>query len=106
MGVMVGYLQGNSARAEASRKLSVAKYTIELAKTKASLESQGRRTKTNAEDTKAASRILSENDQLLARDHETISRIITNTWYAIENHIQVLRSVLRRLTSEQSSPQP
>ena len=106
MSVMVGYLQGISARTEASRKLLSAKYAVQIKNTKSDLQKSGHFIKMTDEDSKSGARILSEDESMLARDHETISRIITNAWYAIDKHVQVLRSALKRSTTEQFNPVP
>lgn len=104
MSVMVGYLQGTSARSETMHKIASAKYVIEINKTKSEIQKDGDIVKLTADESRYGARILSEKEALLARDHETISRIITSAWYAIDGHIQVLRSALKRAISEQLAP--
>ena len=98
MAVMVGYLQGTSARAESARKMAVAKYVMAINKHKGELLKAGHLAKTTGDEVRFGAKLLAEDEATMARDHETISRIITNCWYAINNHIQVLRSSLKRAT--------
>jgi len=100
MAEMVGYLQGTSSRAESTSKIVSAQYSLDIKRERDLMRDAGDTVKMNDEDVKAASRYLAKDAIDAARDSETISRIITNAWYAISSHVEVLRSALRRAEKE------
>ena len=103
MSEMVGYLQGLSSRFEHMRKITEAKYAVSIKTVRDKMIANQEPVKINEDDVRYGSRILAEDDTDAARDAEIVSRIITNAWYAISSHIEVLRSALRRATAEYRS---
>jgi hypothetical protein len=100
MAEMVGYLQGMSSRAESTSKVVTSQYVLDIKKHRDDMRTDGKIVRVNDEDIKAASKVMSKDAIDAARDFETISRIITNAWYAISSHVEVLRSALKRAEKE------
>jgi hypothetical protein len=102
MSQMVGYLQGESARAESARKIAKSRYILEIKKTKSHVTQNKlgycKLTETEIDN---AARVLSINDNEAARSAETVSRILSNAWYAIAGFIEVLKSATYRSNKEE-----
>jgi hypothetical protein len=104
MSEMVGYLQGESTRAESARKMAKSNYALDIkrAKDKVLADKLGACKLTEAEIDHAA-RSMTGDETEAARSDETVSRIISNAWYAISNFVDVLKSATYRAYKEEKS---
>lgn len=100
---MVGYLQGLSSTAESSRKMMKSKAAIQIRAEKSRLESEGEMISITTQDIDNASRVMAIESYSMARDAETISRMISAAWSAIGKFIQILNSVVARSSREEQS---
>jgi hypothetical protein len=102
MSVMVGYLQGESARAESARKIARSNYVLDIKRAKEQVltDKSGFCKLTETEIDHAARSMCGEENEM-ARSAETVSRIISNAWYAISNFVDVLKSATYRANKEE-----
>jgi len=97
---MVGYLQGISSRAEDTRKIIKSGYAIKIKEERDLTIKEGNSVKMTESDVDNASRIMSQDAYMAARDAEIISRMMSSAWYAIGDFIKVLNSNLNRSLKE------
>ena len=97
---MVGYLQGISSRTEDSRKVMKSRYAMSIKEERDKVLRDGKSVKLTETDVDNASRILSEDAYLAARDVEVVSRMISASWYAIGDFTKILSSAITRTYKE------
>lgn len=104
MGEMVGYLTGVSSRSEDSRKYarSTNALRIKKARDKSNQSGECEFIKLTEKEVDDASRVVSKEHTNAARDAEIVSRIISNTWYAIADFVKVLNTAVARANKEWS----
>lgn len=93
---MVGYLQGTAARSESGRKMAKSNYAITIKRQRDNAERSGSIVKLTETEIDHAARVLADSHYLDARDMEVISRMITTSWYAIGDFIDVLNASCNR----------
>lgn len=97
---MVGYLQGISSRTEDTRKVMKSQYAISIKEERDKAVKDGKTVKLTEVDVDNASRILSEEAYLAARDAEVVSRMISASWYSIGDFTKILSAAISRAYRE------
>jgi hypothetical protein len=101
MSEMVGYLQGGSRRAESSRKYMKSQYVLSIKSARNEvLTRESSRCKLTETEIDHAARVLNIDQTNDAFAAETVSRIISNAWYAIGDFVKTLGTALYRANKE------
>jgi hypothetical protein len=99
---MVGYVQSMSSRAENVRKVTKSQYILSIKETRDNLyKDNGIFTKLTEKEVDDASRVLCKEEAYEARDAESISRILSNGWYAIGDFCRTLSAAIYRTSREE-----
>lgn len=100
----LGYFQAISANAEHIRKLSESKAAVAIRdKIEDINKSRGVPIKLSESTIDDISKVLIQDQILMARDNEISSRMLTNVSYAITDFTKVLNSILNRETQERKN---
>lgn len=102
MSETVGYLQGMSSRAENVRKVCRSSYSLRIKEEREKIFNEQRiHIKLTEKEIDDATRVLASEQADIARDTETVSRMISAGWYAIADFVKVLNTAIYRLGKEQ-----
>lgn len=102
MAETVGYLQGMSSRAENVKKVTRASYSLRIKEEKEKIFNEEKiHVKLTEKEIDDATRILASEAADVARDTETVSRMISAGWYAIADFVKVLNTAIYRLGKEE-----
>lgn len=101
MSETVGYLQGMSSRAENVKKVTRAQYSLKIKEEREKIFNEEKiHVKLTEKEIDDATRVLASEEAHVARDTETVSRMISAGWYAIADFIKVLNTAVYRLGKE------
>lgn len=101
MAETVGYLQGMSSRAENVKKVTRASYSLRIKEEREKIFNEEKiHVKLTEKEIDDATRILASEEADVARDTETVSRMISAGWYAIADFVKVLNTAIYRLGKE------
>jgi len=93
---LVGFLQGYARRSEDERKIVKSHYAAAIKRARDNLSKQGVTIKLNDTDAEDNSRILAKAQYQEAADAETISRMVSQSWYAIGDFCNILNASINR----------